>query len=219
MEWFKTYKKYFVLGSSVIMLIVFTVLYFNYDNPKEEVIGESSVSLLGEKEEFTSTTSSEFYVDIKGAVQEPGVYLFREGEIVYDAINRAGGLTKNAVTSNINLSKKLHSEMVIYIFNKKELTTKKAVTTTTKSTCECETIEVNNCIKDEQVIENTDSKININTATKEELVTLNGIGDSKAEAIIEYRKKNGNFNSIDDIKNVSGFGDSIFAKIKDSITV
>ena len=93
------------------------------------------------------------------------------------------------------------------------------MTTTTKSTCECETIEVNNCIKDEQVIENTDSKININTASLEQLMTLSGIGEAKAKAIIEYRESNGGFKSIEDIKNVSWIGDALFEKIKDFISV
>ena len=65
----------------------------------------------------------------------------------------------------------------------------------------------------------TNSKININTATKEELLLLNGIGEAKAEAIIEYRTKNGNFTNVEDIKNVSGIGDAAFEKIKDQITL
>ena len=149
--------------------------------------------------------------------------MFNEGDKVIDAIEKAGGLTKNGVTSNINLSQKLKSEMVIYIFTKSELTSKtttnKPITTTS---CKCETIEVNNCITTTKVVDSTEevsSKININTALTNELMSLPGIGESKAKAIIEYREHNGLFNTIEDIKNVSGLGDSIFAKIQDSITV
>ena len=69
------------------------------------------------------------------------------------------------------------------------------------------------------VIKMTLIKVSINTASKEELMTLSGIGEAKAGAIIEYREKNGNFASIEDIKNVSGIGDAIFEKIKDNITI
>ena len=127
--------------------------------------------------------------------------------------------------------------MVVYIFTKNELktttknatssaliTTKKSITTTTKitdNTCHCETIEINNCInKEDNTSSNEDdSKININTATKDELMTLNGIGDAKATAIIEYREQKGLFSSIEDIINVTGISETIYDKIKDNIKV
>jgi competence protein ComEA len=155
-----------------------------------------------------------FFVDVKGAVKQPGVYEFLEGDKVIDAIKQAGGLTSNAYTSNINLSKKLSNEMVVYVFKKSEITTP---TTTANNPCNCETIQVDNCINKE---ENTSSsKVNINTADVNILSTLSGIGEAKAKAIIDYRTQNGLFKTIEDIKNVSGLGDSLFAKIKDSITV
>ena len=177
-----------------------------------------------------------FYVDVKGAVKKPGVYEFNDGDKVIDAIKKAGGLAKNGITSNINLSQKLKSEMVIYIFTKNEITTKTVVSNSVASInntpCKCETIEVNNCTTKDDVVIKSDSnatndsdnisissKININTATVEELSKLSGIGSSKAEDIIKYRTENGSFKTIDDIKNVSGLGEALFGKIKDSITV
>lgn len=191
-------------------------LYLYLDDDKEENYNKEVLIA-----DITTTTekviTNKIFVDIKGAVNKPGVYEFQYGDKVIDAIKKAEGLTKNAVTSNINLSKKLVNEMVIYVFNKKEITT---MVTTNKIACNCETIEVNNCIDKNNISDNnSNNKININTATLDELLTLKGIGQSKAEAIIKYREENGNFNTIEDIQKVSGLGGTIYSKIKDYITV
>lgn len=202
------YKKYIFISIGIIILTIFAYIY-NQNNVVEALEDEPQVVINETKEETIG------YVDIKGQVKKPGVISFKEGERVIDAIEKAGGLTKNATTANINLSQKLKNEMVIYIFSKSELTTKKT-TTTTATPCKCETIEINNCINNE---ETNNSLININTASLEQLQTLPGIGESKAKAIISYRTDHGNFNTIEDIKNVSGLGDALFDKIKDYITV
>lgn len=124
-----------------------------------------------------------------------------------DAINLAGGFTKNAYTDNINLSKKLNNEMVIIVGNKKDYTS----STTVKV--------INDALIKEEKKDNTNKAlVNINTASKEELMTITGIGESKANSIIEYRNKT-KFNSIEDIKNISGIGDKFFEQIKNYITV
>lgn len=170
------------------------------------------------KEELTK-----IFIDIKGSVKNPGVYQVDIDNIVNDCIKKAGGLLKNADTTTINLSKKVSSEMVIYIPKKDE------VVKTTNST----TVTKNQEIPNDAAISNnnTDSKdsssandqsntlIDINTATTAELAKLNGIGTAKAQDIIDYRTKNGSFKTIEDIKNVSGIGDALYAKIKDYITV
>ncbi len=214
MEFLNNYKKYFILIGCFIILGVFLYLYL--DDEKEENYNKEVLIA-----DITTTTekviTNKIFVDIKGAVNKPGVYEFQYGDKVIDAIKKAEGLTKNAVTSNINLSKKLVNEMVIYVFNKKEITT---MVTTNKIACNCETIEVNNCIDKNNISDNnSNNKININTATLDELLTLKGIGQSKAEAIIKYREENGNFNTIEDIQKVSGLGGTIYSKIKDYITV
>ena len=146
------------------------------------------------------------------------VYAFQIG--VYKNKDNA---TKNATTNNLNLSKKLTNEMVIYVFNKNELTTTKAFEQVNNvAECKCETIEVNNCVDKNTTNESTNNektKININTDSKEKLMTISGIGSSKADAIIEYRTKNGNFKTTEDIINVSGISKTIYDKIKDTITV
>ena len=124
-------------------------------------------------------------------------------------------ISKNATTSNINLSEKVKSEMVIIVNTKSELTTKKTTTSTTNSNNTiCTTRIINSC--DDEKEEN--KLININTASKEELMKIPNIGESKADSIIIYRNEN-RFNKIEDIINVNGIGEALFVKIKDYITV
>jgi len=196
----------------------------------------------------------DFYIEIKGEVKNPGVYEVNSNNIINDVVTIAGGFTKKAYTKNINLSKRVSSELVIYVYSKEEyesLNEKEVEKEIIIEECICPTYDISDCtnngnseiITNDSIIDNNSNKdnsdisnnndlndkesnnveednklININNATKEELMSLNGIGESKANAIIEYRNKN-KFNTIDDIKNVSGIGDSAFEKIKDSITV
>lgn len=202
----------------IIMLIVLFIglmIYFIKMNDKEAY--EDTLTF---NETTTKTTSEVFeknYIDIKGSVKNPGVYEFKKNDRVIDAINMAGGLLKNANTSNINLSQKLTGEMVIYVMNNSEIKNgSKVISCDTK--CKTEVIEVNNCVE-ENNIEKSNDKININTATIEQFTSISGIGEAKAKNIIEYRNSNGNFKSIEDIKNISGIGEALFNKIKDNITV
>ena len=162
-------------------------------------------------------------VDVKGAVKEPKVYILEDDATVEDAIKMAGGLVGNGVTSNINLSKRLKDEMVIYVFTKEEIEKEKTdnqiVCEVPK--CECETINVSEetSIKQNNNSSNNNDLVSINDASLEDLMTLDGIGNSKAMAIIEYRNANGPFKTIEEIKNVSGIGDSLYEKIKTKIKV
>lgn len=169
------------------------------------------------------------FCDIKGEVNNPGVYEINNNNI-YEIINIAGGLTKNAYISNINLSKKVNDEMVIYIPSKndkpkncptcicpkiecnKESTTKPSITTSRVITTTKVNTTTNNLTTTTKLV------ININTASKEELISLNGVAEVVAENIMIYRASNP-FSSIEEIKNVKGIGESVFAKIKDYITV
>ena len=221
MEKISYYKKYLILASCLVLFAVAGIGYFmlnNNDSVITDVLAETTSTTSAVKEE-----STKLYFDIKGSVKKPGVYEFTQGDKIIDAINKAGGLTKNATTNNLNLSKKLTNEMVIYVFSKNELTTTKALEPVSNaSECKCETIEVNNCVDKNTTNESTNnetSKININTDNKERLMTISGIGSSKADAIIEYRTKNGNFKTTEDIMNVSGISKTIYDKIKDTITV
>ena len=226
MEKISYYKKYLILVFCLLLLAASTIAFFKLNNEKTEVednfIANNEI-ITKEVREVAKQEEVKLYFDIKGSVKKPGVYEFTQGDRIIDAINKAGGLTKNATTNNLNLSKKLTNEMVIYVFNKNELTTTKAFDQVNNvAECKCETIEVNNCVDKNTTNESTDNettKININTDSKEKLMTISGIGSSKADAIIEYRTKNGNFKTTEDIINVSGISKTIYDKIKDTITV
>lgn len=195
-----------------------------YGEDEENINTLPEVSALNNSNE---TEEDRIFVDIKGAVKRPGVYEMNANQLVNDIIKKAGGLSKSAYTKNINLSQKLKDEMVIYIFTTTEIKKLKSTNDEkiiTDTTCKCETIEVNNCITNPTETNSNNKEetitkiININTASKEELMSISGLGDSKADAIITYRKEHP-FTNIEEIKNVSGIGDSVFAKIKDYITV
>ena len=203
----------------------------------------------------TSNIKNKEYCDIKGNVHNPGMYEIKENYTIQDVINDAGGLKDDSYTDNINLSKKVTDEMVIYIFDNDEINSVKEVMTCncepTYKYIECPEIKIedeiieNNIIiettipstepitttKKEEIEEpitenipttepiiDNEQLININTCTKEELLKLNGLGEVKAEAIIEYRNEYGFFNDIEEIKNVKGIGNAIFEKIKEYIT-
>ena len=226
MEKISYYKKYLILVFCLLLLAASTIAFFKLNNEKTEVednLVANNEIITKEVREVAKQEEVKLYFDIKGSVKKPGVYEFTQGDRIIDAINKAGGLTKNATTNNLNLSKKLTNEMVIYVFNKNELTTTKAFEQVNNvAECKCETIEVNNCVDKNTTNESTDNettKININTDSKEKLMTISGIGSSKADAIIEYRTKNGNFKTTEDIINVSGISKTIYDKIKDTITV
>ena len=223
MEKISYYKKYLILVFCLLLLAAFTIAFFKLNNEKTEVEDNLVINNEITTKEIAKQDEVKLYFDIKGSVKKPGVYEFTQGDRIIDAINKAGGLTKNATTNNLNLSKKLTNEMVIYVFNKNELTTTKAFEQVKNvAECKCETIEVNNCVDKNTTNESTNNettKININTDSKEKLMTISGIGSSKADAIIEYRTKNGNFKTTEDIINVSGISKTIYDKIKDTITV
>lgn len=164
-------------------------------------------------------------VEIKGAVKNEGVYKIKETTRVSDLIDISGGLTNEADTSTINLSKELKNEDVVIIYTKEEIEEAKKGSTVIKyieKECICPKINNSACIEDiisnsESIINNT-GKVNLNTGTLEELLTIPNIGESKAKLIIEYRNNNP-FTSIEDIMNIKGIGDGIFEKIKNYITV
>jgi competence protein ComEA len=225
----KTYKK-IIIGIAIIAIIIAGILiYFLYNkNEKEEVVDD----IIIEKEKITNDEKKEikeyYYTDIKGAVINPGVYKIEVNSRVIDAINLTGGLNKDADTSVINLSKKVSDEMVIIIYTKAQIkkfqsSNSGVIVKFVDKNCECPDPGVNQaCIVDTNSTANNNNpstKISINTASITELQTLSGIGATKAQDIINYRNSNGPFTKIENIKNVSGIGDSTFAKIKDYITV
>lgn len=219
-------KKYFLL--IIMFLLSLTSLGFSLYNTyyltnqySKETVTQPDNSLEESSKELESIPEEKYYVDIKGYVKKPGVYEVSKTSIVNDCLKLAGGLLKNADTTTINLSKPVSAAMVIYVPKKNEViksTTDKTTTTTTE-------IPNNAAIPDNSNTSSDTSsatlnlKINLNTASKEELTKLSGIGEAKAQDIIDYRNTNGSFKTIEEIKNISGIGDALFAKIKDNIRV
>jgi len=213
----KLYDKYSIYISLILLVISLSLIVYIVYFKKDKIIYEECNNIVEQ------TNIEEYYVDIKGEVNNPGVYKVDNNLRINDVITIAGGLTKNADISLLNLSKKIVDEMNIKIYSKEEV--KNALKDIKEPTIievikeiekECICPDNNDaCINEE---EKESDLININTATKEELMTITGIGESKANSIIEYRKTN-KFNIIDDIKNVSGIGNSVFENIKNYITV
>ena len=211
-------RKVIIISCFLIIVLLLSYYFFIYKNNDQNNINEET-NLIVNKDEIT-TEEDLIIVDIKGYVNKPGVYSFNKSDNarINDLINKAGGLIKDADTSTINLSKKLEDEMIIIVYSKNEVTNYvKTQDELNKKLELCENKLKNDaCINSKKEVTNT--KININEASIDELMTLNGIGKGKAEAIIEYRKKT-KFNNIDEIMNVEGIGESIFASIKESITI
>ena len=157
--------------------------------------------------EVDNSKAAGIYVYICGEVANPGVYELSEDSRIYEAVDAAGGFTENAARESINLASKVRDGMQITIYNKEEAASLPAGGTSAGK----------NSGQDQ--MSGSSSLVNLNTATKEELMTLKGIGESKAEDIIRYREKSGGFKKIEDIMKISGIKEAGFQKIKDSITV
>ena len=184
-----------------LVLIIGGLFYFN-QNKTEDYSGVSFSNISNEtnnKDEKAENIHDEkIFVDVKGAVKHPGVFETTKDKRVKDLIEEAGGLLEDADTSTLNLSQKVKDQMVIYVLKHGEKP--KQITDDGSSSS------------------NTDV-ININTANKEQLMKISGVGKTKAEAIIAHREKNGDFKKKEDITKVRGIGKATFDKIKDKIEV
>lgn len=159
-------------------------------------------AIVAESTQEVSTTVI-LYVDVKGAVNHPGVYQVSPNSRIQDAIQLAGGLTNEADQKQINFAQKLEDQMVVNVPKIGEEKVQETTTTNVKGT------SGNQGAKD--------SKVNINTATVEQLMTLKGVGQKKAEAIIEYRKKNGSFKSKEELMKVRGIGKKMFETFQERV--
>ena len=186
-----------LIGGILLILVGMGSLF----SKKEESVEETTVvemTVLAEKTEVSTTQETVIFVDIKGAVKNPGVYQMKVGDRVKDAIDAAGGLTEEADSQKVNLAKRLEDQMAIVVPKVGE---------------EAEEIPAGETRKEAT----KEGKVNINTATVEELKTLKGVGEKKAEAIIEYRKKNGSFQTKEDLMKVRGIGKKLFESFQERI--
>lgn len=179
----------------------------------EEVMGTDAL----ESHEASSVAEPTLiYVDLKGAVAQPGMYAFEAGQRVNDAIMKAGGFTAEAAQEVINLAQVLEDQMVIQVPTKTQLEegmsvngialpqSPQAAVSTPSSASPSET---------------ENALVNLNTATAAELTTLPGIGEKKAKKILEYREQYGAFQTIEDLMKVSGIGQNTFDALKDQVRV
>ena len=162
-----------------------------------------------EKKDETETEEepSVICVYVCGKVKNPGVYELRNGDRVVKAIEAAGGMTEDASEEVLNQAQMLQDGQQIYVPDKEEAAQPGLQMQTGG--------EGNN----PGVQGGADTKVNLNTASKEELMTLTGIGESRAESILLYRQEHGSFKNIEEIKQIAGIKDAIFGRIKDRITI
>ncbi|PLT34634.1 helix-hairpin-helix domain-containing protein [Bacillus sp. V5-8f] len=175
-----------------------------------ETVFTAGQNELDKRSHFTGTPSKEkepivIKVDVKGAVQTPGVFVAEEGDRVIDVVAKAGNFTSNADKDQVNLAQLIEDEMVIYVPEIGEMSDSKVVPTRLEPSG--------------SAANNGTQNININTAQASDLETLPGIGPSKSAAIIEYRETNGPFREVEDLKNITGIGDKTFEKLMGSISV
>lgn len=158
---------------------------------------------IKKEEEVENISTKEVTVYVSGAINNPGIVTLNQGDRLSDAVDKLGGMTEDADFNQVNLAIKVEDEKH-YIIPKIG-----------------EKIEIPSEEKQESSLENKENatKININSATIEELDTLPGVGEATANKILNYRSENGNFNSIEEIKNVNGIGDKKYEEIKDLISV
>lgn len=160
--------------------------------------------LLEDETDDDAKENEAMKVHITGQINREGVYEIKDGDRLEDLINKAGGLSSDADSKSLNLAMKLEDQMKIYIPSKDEILDQEDAST-------------------DQIISNADpssqeGKININEASKEELMTLPNIGEKRAQAIIDYRESK-KFETIEEIKNVTGIGDKFYQAMQDLITV
>lgn len=206
-RWMEKNKSLVSIGSICCVVVIGCILLgvlSREENSQQEVL-ETRTSEITETSSKDTSINSTMYVDVKGAVKQPGMYEVTSDMRVLNVIDMAGGFLEEADANQINYAEKLDDQMVIYVPRKGEKVDDVAIAD-----------------KRDQKTQNDKSEtaqVNINNATKEELMTLNGVGEKKAEKIIEYREDNGSFKTTEDIKNVSGFGEKTYESLKESITI
>lgn len=212
------FGKVFYLSKTVVSLLVFLlggclVLGGYLVFPKEGVQPPAvETSLPTFKTMEPTATPQVWHIYIVGAVVKPGLYTVKEGALLYDAIQVAGGLDAAVNVEKINLAQVLQPNLMVQILTESERLKQERESSVV--------LFLNNTeLKGVQLPEEgKESKVNINLATKEQLMTLSGIGEARAESIIAYREEYGPFQTIEDIMLVSGIKESAFLKIKDKIT-
>ena len=208
-----------IAGLMGLLILVVISSFFLLGNPskitQEELLPSwsgqseslSSAAISSEKTTVESDIASSriITVDIKGAVKKPGVYELPSDSRVNDAVLLAGGVTAEADRQSVNFAQKLNDEAVVYVASQGENISVVATNTTVTSRVE--------------TAGDSSDKVNLNTATLADLQTISGIGQKRAQDILDYRDSNGGFKSVDDLSNVSGIGEKTLEKLREEVTV
>lgn len=200
-EILKKYLKHLILF--VFILCAGVIHSCSMSRESTEVVLETSEVQSQEVQEESENREEpkKVCVYITGCVAAPGVYYVAEGTRIYEVVELAGGFTQEAARDYLNLAEEVFDAQKLIVYSNSEAVTAPSVQTAGEAS------------------DGKSALVNLNTADKETLMTLPGIGESKAEAIIQYRKDNGDFSAIEDVMNISGIKEGAFAKIKDKITV
>ncbi|EOH90176.1 helix-hairpin-helix domain-containing protein [Enterococcus pallens] len=200
-------KKLVLLATAGVLLFVLLWLVFR---PSEEAVQEE---ILFSTEESSTVASSsqvetEWFVDLKGAVAHPGMYRINEGMRLMDVIEQAGGFTEEADRNQVNLAKLLSDQEIVYVPKSGE----EVPAMQQAAAAPTDSPQLTNSSAETE-------KININTADATQLQQLSGIGEKRAQDIINYREENGSFQSVEDLMKVSGIGQKTLEKLRNSITI
>ena len=198
---------------TVAMAFVAGGIYFFSQQGEDPADTEDIFSVTAKEAEMEQSVNESaaepeiIKVDVKGAVKSPGIFTAQAGDRVIDLISSAGSFTEKADTDKVNFAQIIEDQMVIYVPEIGE-----------EDKGNLENIQVGT--SGAAVTKGTSGGlVNLNTATKEDLQTLTGIGPSKADAILEYRETVGKFKEVDELKQVTGIGDKTFERLRDSISV
>jgi competence protein ComEA len=189
-----------LLGLGLVIYVIYDKTQQSQRNPQAQLAQLMSASQEKTAPSQSSTKHETVIVDVKGAVHQPGVYEVEADLRVTDVIEIAGGLRPDADQNQVNLAQKITDEQVIYV---------PIIGETPPTNQASQTSEAGS----------SGGKVNINSATLEELQTLSGIGAKKAQDIIDYREAQGPFSTVEDLGEVSGFGEKTIEKLRDAITV
>ena len=227
----KDKKKIIIIIVVILILFIAYLIYENINKPSSEIdfntlldgaeneeAQDKSENIVENDQSKTNETANieeTIVVHITGEVKKEGVIYLKKGARIVDAIKQAGGETKEADLSQVNLAYELQDGQKIYIPNKNEKISQYiiGINGETMNDSSASTGSESTSYNKEG------TKVNINTANQSELDSLPGIGPALAQRIIDFREENGNFNSIEDIQNVKGIGDSKYEDIKDKIVV
>ena len=193
-----------MLRKSCVIMMLITVVMFGGCQKEETVFHDISEEELEEKGvsgdedgmEKDGIEKEGIFVHVCGEVVHPGVYELKAGSRVYEAVKAAGGMSVNAAQNFLNQAEILEDGQQIYVPSEEEISD-----------------------TDSENGRTDDGKVNLNQASKEQLMTLPGVGEAKADAIIRYRSEKGDFRSIEEIMEIEGIKEGVFKKIEDWITV